>query len=90
MEDGEDHLYDFLAKKNRVSFVFRYRRSKESVAKVIDVALDSGFESVDGFQRAFYREFGCNPGTYSTHPVPYFIPYGVKFQNRHFNACKTR
>ena len=58
--------------------------------KVIDVALDSGFESVDGFQRAFYREFGCNPGTYSTHPipVPYFIPTGVKFQNRHFNVCK--
>ena len=40
------------------------RRLKESDAKVIDVALDSGFESVDGFQRAFYREFGCNPGTY--------------------------
>ena len=66
------------------------RRLKESDAKVIEVALDSGFESVDGFQRAFYREFGCNPGTYSTHPipVPYFIPTGVKFQNRHFNACK--
>lgn len=31
------------------------RRLKESDAKVIDVALDSGFESVDGFQRAFYR-----------------------------------
>ena len=25
--------------------------------KVIDVALDSGFEIVDGFQRAFYRRF---------------------------------
>ena len=35
------------------------RRLKESDAKVIDVALDSGFESVDGFQRAYYREFGC-------------------------------
>ena len=46
------------------------RRLKESDAKVIEVALDSGFESVDGFQRAFYREFGCNPGTYSTHPIP--------------------
>ena len=31
------------------------RRLKESDAKVIDVALDSGFESVDGFQRAFYE-----------------------------------
>lgn len=60
------------------------RRLKNSDAKVIDVALDSGFESVDGFQRAFYREFGCNPGTYATHPVPvpYFLPYGVKFTRK--------
>ena len=35
-------------------------------------------------------KFCCNLGTYSTHPipVPYFIPTGVKFQNRQFNACK--
>lgn len=68
------------------------RRLKETDAKVIDVAFESGFESVDGFQRAFYREFGCNPGTYSTQPVPvpYFIPYGVKFKNRRFNPLKEK
>lgn len=60
------------------------RRLKDTDAKVIDVALDSGFESVDGFQRAFYREFGVNPGTYATNPVPvpYFLPYGVKFTRK--------
>lgn len=60
------------------------RRLKDTNAKVIDVALDSGFESVDGFQRAFYREFGVNPGTYATNPVPvpYFLPYGVKFTRK--------
>jgi len=68
------------------------RRLKDTDAKVIEVALDSGFESVDGFQRAFYREFGCNPGIYSSHPVPipYFIPYGVKFKNKRFNPQKEK
>ena len=50
--------------------------------RVIDVAYSLGFKSVDGYQRAFYREFGCNPGEYANHPVPIqlFIPYGVKFK----------
>lgn len=67
------------------------RRLKETDAKVIDVALDSGFESVDGFQRAFYREFGLNPGTYASHPVPvpYFIPYGVKFRKENLDEAKS-
>lgn len=28
--------------------------------KILDVALDVGYESVDGYQREFKREFGCN------------------------------
>ena len=49
---------------------------------MIDVAYDLGFGSVDGYQRAFLREFGCNPGAYARQPVPIplFIPYGVKFR----------
>lgn len=48
----------------------------------MDVAYEMGFESVDGYQRAFYREFGRNPAEYAAHPVPIrlFIPYGVKFR----------
>ena len=47
-----------------------------------DAAYAFGFGSVDGFQRAFLREFGCNPGEYARHqvPIPLFIPYGVKFR----------
>ena len=38
------------------------------------------FKSVDGYQRAFYREFGCNPGQYAQNPIPIhlFTPYGIK------------
>lgn len=57
-------------------------RLKNEDVKVIDVAYDLGFGSVDGYQRAFHREFGCNPGEYAKEPVPIslFIPYGVKFR----------
>lgn len=50
--------------------------------KVSDVAFELGFGSVDGYQRAFHREFGCNPGEYLKNPIPLslFIPYGVKFK----------
>lgn len=50
--------------------------------RVLDVACELGFGSVDGYQRAFHRQFGCNPGEYARKPVPIplFIPYGVKFR----------
>lgn len=67
-------------RKLRLSESARHLKTED--CKVIDVAYDMGFGSVDGYQRAFYREFGCNPGEYATHPVPIqlFIPYGVKFR----------
>ena len=57
-------------------------RLRDERVKIIDVALDSGFESVDGYQRAFYREFGCNPYEYSVCPTPIYLfkPYGVKYK----------
>lgn len=47
--------------------------------RVTDAACDLGFGSVDGYQRAFLREFGMNPGVYarSPKPLPLFIPFGV-------------
>lgn len=50
--------------------------------KVLDVAMNLGFRSVDGYQRAFRKEFGCNPSEYSANPIPLhlFTPYGVKFK----------
>ena len=57
-------------------------RLKNESITVTDAAFDSGFGSVDGYQRAFLREFGCNPGDYARRPVPItlFIPYMVKFR----------
>ena len=37
---------------------------------VAEVAFAWGFGSVDGYQRAFRREFGCNPCSYARHPQP--------------------
>lgn len=44
------------------------------------IAFEFGFGSVDGYQRAFYREFGCNPREYASHPVPLYLftPYKVE------------
>lgn len=55
----------------------RKLRLKQSALKlrdedinILDVALDSGFGSVDGYQRAFCKEFGCNPSAYAADPIP--------------------
>ena len=57
-------------------------RLKAGSCRVADAAYELGFGSVDGYQRAFLREFGCNPGEYARTKVPIslFIPYGVKFR----------
>ena len=56
-------------------------RLRDEKVKITDAAFESGFESVDGYQRAFYHEFGCNPYEYSVSPTPlyFFKPYGVKY-----------
>lgn len=69
-------------------YIRRLRLSKSALRlrdesyKIIDIAFHMGFGSVDGYQRAFFKEFGCNPGEYATRPVPLslFTPYGVKYQ----------
>ena len=60
------------------------QRLRDEKVKIIDVAYDSGFESVDGYQRAFYKAFGCNPYEYSVDPIPIYLfkPYGVKYSKR--------
>lgn len=57
-------------------------RLRDEHCKIIDVALESGFGSVDGYRRAFFREFGCNPREYAKMPVPLYLftPYGVKYR----------
>ena len=46
---------------------------RDEKVTVLDVALDMGFGSVDGYQRAFRKEFGCNPKEYSSSPVPVWL-----------------
>ena len=57
-------------------------RIKNENVRIIDVAFDLGFGSVDGFTRAFFREFGMRPSDYAADPVPItlFVPYGAKFR----------
>lgn len=64
-------------------------RLKKDNVKIADLAYELGFGSCDGYTRAFFREFGCNPSEYAKNPVPIslFIPYGVKF--RHLKENKS-
>ena len=57
-------------------------RLRDEQCKVIDTAYDFGYDSVDGYQRAFRNAFGCNPYEYAKSPIPLplFTPYGVKFK----------
>ena len=72
------------------AYIRRLRLSKSALklrdekVKIIDIALDIGFESVDGYQRAFYKEFGCNPYEYSVSPTPIYLfkPYGIKYAQK--------
>ena len=57
---------------------------RDESCQILDVAMDMGYGSVDGYQRAFRREFGINPGEYSASPVPVwlFTPYFINVQER--------
>ena len=53
---------------------------RDSGRKIIDAAMSSGFESHDGFTRAFSRQFNITPIRYSreTPPVRYFVHYPIE------------
>ena len=55
---------------------------RDEKIKVADAAFELGFKSVDGYQRAFLREFGCNPKEYADNPVPIYLftPYGAAYR----------
>lgn len=67
-------------------------RLRDEAVKIIDIAFEAGFESADGYQRAFYREFGCNPYEYSVCPTPIYLfkPYRVNYlKKRKDNAMEN-
>lgn len=79
-------LFTELLGMTPADYIRRLRLSRSALclrdekARVTDVAFDAGFESVDGYTRAFCREFGCTPGDYARRPVPLwlFYPYDIK------------
>ncbi|NLL06044.1 MAG: helix-turn-helix transcriptional regulator [Clostridiaceae bacterium] len=81
-------LFIQWTKLTPADYIRRLRLSKSALrlrdenCRIIDVALDMGFGSVDGYQRAFAREFGCNPKQYAVNPVPLYLfkPYSVKYR----------
>ncbi len=58
------------------------KRLRAEHITITELAFELGFGSVDGFTRAFTREFGLTPGAYRLNPVPIpmYISYGVKFK----------
>lgn len=70
-------------------YIRRLRLAKSAIKlrdeniKIIDIAYEIGFESVDGYQRAFFREFGCNPKEFASSPIPIYLftPYKVVYQS---------
>ena len=55
-------------------YIRRIRLSKSAIRLrdeevcVTQIAFEMGFQSVEGYQRAFRREFGCNPHEYAKKP----------------------
>lgn len=80
-------IFKELTQHSPAEYIRRLKLSKSALRlrdeniKIIDIAFDMGFASVDGYQRAFNKEFGCNPKEYAKNPVPLslFTPYGIKF-----------
>ncbi|MDD5945292.1 MAG: AraC family transcriptional regulator [Clostridia bacterium] len=57
-------------------------RIRDEGCSITEAAFDACFGSPEGYQRAFFKEFGCNPGEYAQNPIPIglFIPYGAKYR----------
>ena len=89
-----------VLKLTPAEYIRRLKLSKSAIklrddkCKILDLALSMGFGSVDGYQRAFRREFGCNPKEYARSPIPLwlFTPDLVKVKNegRNEDMSNTR
>ena len=77
-------------------YIRRLKLSKSALklrdenCQILDLAMKMGFGSADGYQRAFRREFGCNPKEYSNSPVPIwlFTPYLLENKERKATIMK--
>lgn len=79
-------IFKELINKTPFEYLRALRLSKAAMLlrdgqhKVIDVAFDFVFDSHEGFTRAFTKQFGIAPKSYSKHPQPIqlFMPYRIR------------
>lgn len=79
-------IFKELLNKTPFEYLRALRLSKAAVMlredkpRIIDVAFDFVFDSHEGFTRAFSKQFGVSPKTYSMHPQPIqlFMPPRVR------------
>lgn len=85
-------LFALLTRQTPFAYIRALRLTQAAQAlrdnggQVIDAAFGSGFDSHDGFTRAFARQFGITPQKYAreTPPVRYFVAYSVE----HYHILK--
>lgn len=73
------------------------RDLRDNGGKIVDIALESGYDSHDGFTRAFAKQFGITPKKYAEEkpPVPYFTAstvsayYSLKSEENNMHNTKN-
>ena len=65
---------------------------RDSDERVLDIALESGFDSHDGFTRAFNRQFAITPQKYrdTAPPVGYFTYYPIQHYYLYMNKGEEK
>lgn len=82
-------------KMTPAKYIRRLRLSKSALkiasgeAKITDTAFAFGFNSVDGYQRAFLKEFGCNPKEYAKNPIALNLFVPKKIYNEEKTIMKS-
>ena len=65
-------------------------RLKNGESDVTDQAFESGYESVEGFIRAFRKEFGTSAGEYKRSPSPICFFYPLPFEIQGFQIKRGK
>ena len=81
---------DYIRRLKLSNSALRLRDEKQ---KIVDIAYEFGYDSVDGYQRAFFKGFGLNPYEYSQKPVPLplFTPFKIydEKEKKHMSEVRS-